>query len=247
MEHANTNETKYEKDHGCAGRSISAPESRWSERTYLWPASTPENLLDVQHAQIGKTTLLGNVQLRSLDNNRMRRQIDTPRQRGRAAEHLDVPLCEQALHHRAIAPQHTCVMNANSAGEYLEHLFIPGFLGIFSRQIVFVEVRTVKGGGVAALLSLHGQHPGRLARILPRMDKHHGLVTTLQRIEDLLVANLVHDALPREEALLRDADKRRLERHRPVCGIKVEQACLGVDAKELRHVLIVWKRSRESD
>ena len=53
----------------------------------------------------------------------------------------------------------------------------------------------------------------------------------------LLICDLVHDVLCRQDVALTDAHKLHLERHRPVAGVEIEQSRVHVDAQEPRHVL----------
>ena len=70
------------------------------------------------------------------------------------------------------------------------------------------------------------------------MHEHERLVLA-GLVEDLLVAYLVHDLVPLDRLLLRDADKLLLERTWTVGRVEVEKALCRVDTEESRDVLVV--------
>ena len=231
------------------------------------------------------------VELRALDDDGVRWQIDAPCQCGGGAEHLEQAVRKQALHESTIAAQHARVVDTNAAGEQLLQLpsvqayqgsaynrerpaclntntvaevdlvrlmlnlsadkdpfpqllhapwqlrgqmktdsaglkrikrwsptmsyghlvnyswsnvsrfsrwlhskeqglwrryaLVTGFANVLGSQRVERAVRTVEGSGVARLLQLSHQRAPRLASVLARVHKHHGLMALAQAVYHL--------------------------------------------------------------
>ena len=64
---------------------------------HLGAASAAKDLLDVEHADLHEPTLLGVVELRALDDDGPSREVNSPGERGRAAQDPDYPAREQLL------------------------------------------------------------------------------------------------------------------------------------------------------
>ncbi|RUS18549.1 hypothetical protein BC937DRAFT_88635 [Endogone sp. FLAS-F59071] len=75
---------------------------------------TPEHLQHVLRAQLDPLSFLGRVDLCALDDDGMRRQIDSPRECGRRTQHTHVPICEQLFDKRAVSARHARVMHGEA-------------------------------------------------------------------------------------------------------------------------------------
>lgn len=67
---------------------VRGDERGLAERVVLRSTRAPEDLLDVEHAEVDKVTLVGVVELCALDDDGMGWEVDAPRQRRRTAQNL---------------------------------------------------------------------------------------------------------------------------------------------------------------
>ena len=74
---------------------VRSDDDAFARGVVLRPAGASKDLHDVQDAEVDKRTALCIVQLRALDDDRVRGQVDTPRQRCGAHEHFDVAIAEE--------------------------------------------------------------------------------------------------------------------------------------------------------
>lgn len=77
----------------------------------------------------------------------MGRQVDSPGQGGSADQHLEVTFREHALHHAAVRPQHTSMVDSKAFWEHLLHLLVSGALDLkeVARKEVARKVSSKKG------------------------------------------------------------------------------------------------------
>lgn len=88
----------------------------------LGATRTAEDLQHVQNAQIHEGRLLRIVDLRALDDHRVRRQVHAPRQGRRATQHADEAFGEQPLYEVPVRTQHSSVVHREARlEEVLEH------------------------------------------------------------------------------------------------------------------------------
>jgi hypothetical protein len=120
----------------------------------------------------------------------MRWQIDSPSQRGRAAEHLDMFRIKKLLHQFSVCPRHACMVYREPEREELLQLSIFSILRHgrqqFTSCIILHEFRQLVRGQ-----SLVSQRSRRRGCFLSRMHEHEELI--LARFGNhFLVANFVH-------------------------------------------------------
>lgn len=72
----------------------------------------------------------------------MGRQIHSPGQGGSADQHLEVTFREHALHHTAVGPQHTSMVDSKAFWEHLLHLLVSRALDL---KVVARKVSSKKG------------------------------------------------------------------------------------------------------
>mmetsp|Transcript_1476 Transcript_1476/g.4618 ORF Transcript_1476/g.4618 Transcript_1476/m.4618 type:complete len:419 (+) Transcript_1476:3107-4363(+) len=94
----------------------------------LRAAGAAHHLADVQRAQLHPAALLGAVHLCALDDDRVRGQVHTPGERGRAHQHLDVVVGEEVLDQRAVGAAHAGVMAGEAVGQQVAQLGVLGAL-----------------------------------------------------------------------------------------------------------------------
>jgi len=82
-----------------------------AERVELRSTGATEHLEDVLRRELDPATLLRVVDLGALDNDRVRRQVDAPRQRRRRDEDLDVAVGEELFDERAVDAGHAGVVD----------------------------------------------------------------------------------------------------------------------------------------
>jgi hypothetical protein len=90
--------------------------------------SSPVNPPAQQHQQSSQPTSSASPSphLRALDHHGVRGQVDSPGQRGRAHQHLEQTLAEEALSERAVSAQHARVVDTQTMWEQLLHLAVAG-------------------------------------------------------------------------------------------------------------------------
>lgn len=80
------------------------------------------HLQNVQGSQLGPAALLWAVHLGALDDDCVRRQVDSPGQSGRGHQHLDVAIGEQVLHQRTVHAGHAGVVDGEAVGQQVLQL-----------------------------------------------------------------------------------------------------------------------------
>ena len=88
------------------------------------PPSPSQHLHDILQTNLHPPPLLRRVNLRTLNNNRMGRQINAPRQRSRAHQNIQMPISKQLFHQIPIRPAQARMMNANPINEQLLEIFV---------------------------------------------------------------------------------------------------------------------------
>mmetsp|Transcript_8053 Transcript_8053/g.30236 ORF Transcript_8053/g.30236 Transcript_8053/m.30236 type:complete len:1031 (+) Transcript_8053:3808-6900(+) len=214
----------------------------------LRPARAAEHLLHVQRAELDPFAFLWIVHLRPLDDHRVRRQVDAPRQGRRTDEHLDMLVGKEILHEVPVRPCQARVVDREAIGQNLLEVFALGgarlrlleqhLLGrrVLSHDLLhdfLVDGHLLQGpsglDGVRA-----GVHEDEHL-VLPRLGHH------------LLEANLVHELEALQRLLLGDADVLLLQRNGTEAVVEEEQAGALVRTEEGGDVPVVWKRGRQPD
>mmetsp|Transcript_81372 Transcript_81372/g.244012 ORF Transcript_81372/g.244012 Transcript_81372/m.244012 type:complete len:945 (-) Transcript_81372:82-2916(-) len=220
-----------------------------ARRVKLRPPRAPKDLHHVEHAQVDERALLGVVQLRALDDHRVRREVDAPRQRSGAHEQVEQPVGKEPLRQRAVGAQHARVVHAVAAGEELLHLGRARLLHLLGEEVqprvVVAVCEPLERLVLAARLLEHRAR--RAHRVVARVHEDHHLLAVAQRGERLVVGDVEHRRLLFDWVGLCHADERLRERHRPIRVAKVMQPRLRVDAQEEGDVEVVGQGRREAD
>ena len=122
-------------------------------------ARAAEDLLHVQHGDVDVAAALRVVDLRALDDDRVRGQVDAPRQRRRRHEHLDVPVGEEVLHERAVGARHAGVVDGEAVRQQV--------LQVRAARRLRLLAHPHQRGGQCEFFSLQLRHP-RVGHLLPR-------------------------------------------------------------------------------
>ncbi|KAI6751325.1 hypothetical protein HG531_006021 [Fusarium graminearum] len=99
----------------------------------LRTTGTTEDLQHIQDTQVDKLTILGAINLSSLDNNCCSGQVDTPGKGGGTTEDLQDTLSKKSFHKVPVRSRHTSVMNTDSLGQQLSNLLGLGLFDIARR------------------------------------------------------------------------------------------------------------------
>lgn len=161
--------------------------------------------------------LLGHVNVRALDDDRVRRQVDPPRERGRAAEHHDRSVVEHLLGEPPIVPEHARVVHPHAVAEVLPKLLVAALLGpvgVLGAGLVLFGVAGEEGVELALEGGALGERAGRCAGALSGVDEDHALISLPERVGHDLVAYVVHLLFPLEPVPTRRyTDESLLEGH----------------------------------
>ncbi|KJR89206.1 uncharacterized protein SPSK_05806 [Sporothrix schenckii 1099-18] len=214
----------------------------------LRAARAAEHLQHVLRAQLDPAALLGRVDLRALDDDGVRGQVDAPGQRGRAAQHLDGALGEQVLDVGAVDAAHAGVVDAEAVRQQVLEVFVARLLGGLLQNLAGAGVVLQDLVDGLELEGLVANVARRLGRVLARVHKDEHLVAVLADVlEDLGVGDVVHRLELLDGLAVGDADKLLAQRAGAVGAVEVEQARLGVDAQEAGDVAVVGQRGRQAD
>ncbi len=88
------------------------------------PPSPSKHLHDILQTNLHPPAFLRRINLRALNNNSMRGQINAPRQRSRADQNIQMPISKQLFHQIPIRPAQARVMNANPITKQLFEIFV---------------------------------------------------------------------------------------------------------------------------
>mmetsp|Transcript_4373 Transcript_4373/g.8482 ORF Transcript_4373/g.8482 Transcript_4373/m.8482 type:complete len:342 (+) Transcript_4373:3671-4696(+) len=205
----------------------------------LGAASPSEHLHNIQGAKLLPASLLRIIDLSPLNNDRVRGQVDTPRQGGRTDEHPHVMVRKEILHEFAVAAGHASVMGGKSVGQDVAK--------VIRLDIGQLLLEDLSSGGVSAhkeprLIFIHSHVPqrlGSLGALRPGVHEDEYLVGHFLLLNNLLVAHLVLDAESLQRPLLGDSDVLLLKRHRSVAVVEEEEPLVRVYAQEGGHVPVV--------
>src|ERR1051325_6505029 len=92
----------------------------------LRPTGTTEHLEHILRAQLHPATLLRGVDLRALDDDRMRWKIDTPSKRRCTDQNLDVAIRKEVFHIRSVSTAHTGVMDTEAIRQNVLEIGVVG-------------------------------------------------------------------------------------------------------------------------
>mmetsp|Transcript_5018 Transcript_5018/g.12679 ORF Transcript_5018/g.12679 Transcript_5018/m.12679 type:complete len:201 (-) Transcript_5018:491-1093(-) len=129
-------------------------------------------------------------------------------------------------------------MHPKPAHKQLSKLLVLALLNHPVLHIVLCVLRHIKHSRCVVTLGQFKESASSFGGILARVHEDHDLVALFHAVEDLLVADLVHRGLDLVNIAPHHPHKARLERHRAVRRVKIEQVTCHVDAEEHGNVLI---------
>mmetsp|Transcript_19570 Transcript_19570/g.44986 ORF Transcript_19570/g.44986 Transcript_19570/m.44986 type:complete len:531 (-) Transcript_19570:1978-3570(-) len=207
----------------------------------LRPARAPHHLQHVSHREVDVPLRLGVVVLSALDHDEVRWEVDPPRQRGGAHEHVDRLREEEPLDEHAVRLLEPRVVDADPEGERVPQRRVAHAaeqrLELGGAHVE--ELRVPLVGGAVRDEVKRGE-PG----LPPRRDEDERRLVS-RVVEDGAVRRLVHRCHARAVVLPGEAGDVHLERHRPHRRLEVEERVLR-DAEPVGQVVGVGHRCREA-
>jgi hypothetical protein len=137
----------------------------------LRPAGAADHLHHVERRELGPLALLRVVDLRALDDDRVRGQVDAPRQRRRRDQHLDVPVVEELFDALAVGADHPGVVDPKPVREELGELGVAAEAGLVEEDLAAGRVVGQEAAERALVQSQVAHRARGLGGLLARVHK----------------------------------------------------------------------------